>query len=78
MARQRLCDVDAQHPHGGDGAHPMAAVITEIRASAPSWRIVAAWRRCAGLAFLTAAMGPTVRVDPDTYMKKQVVRLRIP
>ena len=57
---------------------PMAAVITRD----PGQRTVAAHGRrmaalCRGWPFSTGAMPGRLRGDPDTYMKKQAVRLRI-
>jgi len=58
-------------------ATPMAAVMLVSRDSAPSRRIAATWRLCAGLACRARAMGFRVRIHPDAYMKNVEFRLRI-
>jgi len=58
-------------------ATPMAAVMFVRRDSAPSRRIAATRRFCAGLACRTRPMGFRVRIHPDAYMKNVEFRLRI-
>ncbi len=76
MPGQSPANVDAQ-PTAAMLATPIAAVMLESLLSAPSRRMAAAWRRCAGLACLTRPIASTVRTNPDAHMKSEGLRLKI-